>query len=40
VVRRAEARGNLEQKNVIGAGADKPQDGVGRDIGTGGGWAP
>jgi len=40
VVRRAEARGNLEQKNVIGAGTDEPQDGVGRDIGTGGGWAP
>jgi hypothetical protein len=28
------------QRNVIAAGADKPRDGVGGDIGTGGGFGP
>ena len=29
----------LELRNVIAAGTEKPQDGVRGDIGTGGGWA-
>jgi hypothetical protein len=30
---------DLELRNVIAAGTEKPQDGVRGDIGTGGGWA-
>jgi hypothetical protein len=29
----------LELRNVIAAGTEKPQDGVRGDIGTGGGWS-